>query len=161
MKKLVGVALCLPMVVLAIVWVVFAIGFNIHCGGHMTRAGTANSIELARQEMETVVKYAEANGMTSGYTSIFLNTPADDVGFWYSNMKSSLDELRNVSPEASSLEKSNVLMKLRESMAHHAKEGSKLTVPDGIEVFPHNIAFVVMFVVFACLLGAALPFLLS
>ena len=141
MKILIGLLLCIPLLVFAGLRTYCQITFGIDCGGHMERAGSANSIELAQQEMETVVKYADVNHMTSGYTSIIYNTPSEDVGFWYNNMKASLDELRRVKPTTAELEKSNMLIKLRESLLHHTKEGTHITVPDGISRFPHNTAF--------------------
>lgn len=141
MKAFVGVLLCLPFVGWAVTRIVLCILFGINCGGHMERAGVANSIELARQEMQTVVKYAEDKELTSGYTSIFYNTPKEDLGFWCTNMKTSLAELQNVKPDATDLEKSNILIKLRETVAHHGQYGENLNVPSGISIATHNTLF--------------------
>jgi hypothetical protein len=111
-----------------------AIVFDIECKGHMNRAADANTVELARQEMEIVVNYLEKNGMTNGYTSVLFRTPNEDVGFFYKNMKASLAELKSLKPDATPLEKSNLLMKLRETLS---------TVPPGIEVFPYNAAYAI------------------
>src|SRR6185369_10756227 len=121
----------------------FHISFSINCDGHMVRAGTANSIELAKQEMEVIVKYAEDHHMTSGYTSVLYNSPSEDVGYWYNNMKSSRDELNKLKPDASDLEKSNMLIKLRESVVHHHGDGVSTTAPSGIEIFPNNVGYAV------------------
>jgi hypothetical protein len=114
--------------------------FGIDCGGHMKRAADANSVELATEEMRTVVSYLENNGMTSGYTSILYRTPDEDVGFWYKNLKASLGELETTSPQATPLEKSNVLMKLRETLLDEGQSVG-VTVPDGISIFPSNTAY--------------------
>src|ERR1035437_6788024 len=119
MKALIGIVICIPFLLWSGVRIYRNVCFGIDCGGHMERAGSANSVELARQELETVVKYAEKHHMRSGYTSVFYNTPNEDVGFWYTNMKASLDELRKVNNESTPLEKSNLLIKLRESLLHH------------------------------------------
>lgn len=113
------------------------ITFDRNCGGHLKRAADANTVELATQEMELAVSYLEKKEMTSGYTSILFNTPDEDIGFWYSNLKSSLGELRLVKPDADQLVKSNVLMKLRETLM----DGGRITRPNGIEIFPYNILF--------------------
>ncbi len=139
--KVIGTLFCFPFIIWAVIRVILYYSFSIHCGGHMELAGSANSIELAKQEMGLVVKFAVDNQMTSGYTSVFFNTPDEDVGFWYSNMKSSLEELEAINPDASNLEKSNVLIKLRETVAHHSKDGTRITVPEGISVFPNNVGF--------------------
>ncbi len=34
--------------------------------------------------------------MTSGYTSILWQTPDEDIGFWYTNLKASQQELQNL-----------------------------------------------------------------
>ncbi len=113
--------------------------FDIEIGGHMNRAANANTIELATQEMNIVVQNMEKRGMTEGYTSIIYKTPDEDVGYWYNNMNDSLTELMSVNPNATKLEKSNVLMKLRESLT----TDGKIVVPPGIERFPYNALFAV------------------
>ena len=148
MKAFIGIILCIPFLFWAGIRTYRSVTFGIDCGGHMERAGSANSIELARQEMEMVVKYADAHNMTSGYTSILYNTPDEDVGFWYNNMKASLEELCKVGAESTPLEKSNILIKLRESLLRHGDKSTHITVPEGISVFPNNIAF--------CFLGVIL-----
>ena len=45
----------------------------------------------------------------------------------------------NVSPNASQLEKSNVLMKLRETLIDNGENGDNLTVPDGLSRYPNNL----------------------
>ncbi len=114
--------------------------FNIECGGHMKRAADANTVEMATQEMETVMAYLERGGMTRGYTSVLYRTPDEDVGFWYQNMKASLAELKSVKSDATSLEKSNILMKLRETLLDEDR-CTGVTVPAGISVYPHNTAY--------------------
>lgn len=109
----------------------------------MKRAADANSVQLAVQEMRVVMDYLESKKLTGGYTSIFYRTPDEDIGFWYNNMKSSLEELMSLKPEASSLEKSNVLMKLRETLADHG-QSMQITVPSGISVYPGNAALMVL-----------------
>ncbi len=113
--------------------------FDIEIGGHMERAANANTIELATQEMNIVVQNMEKRGMIEGYTSIIYKTPDEDIGFWYNNMNNSLVELRSINPDATKLEKSNVLMKLRESLT----DNNRIVVPPGIERFPYNALFAV------------------
>ena len=107
-----------------------AISYKKGLGGHITNAAAANSIELAAAEMEKIVSYAEENGYTHGYTSALYNTPDEDLGFWFKNMKSSLAELKELSSgNSTQLEKSNSLLKLHESLSH---------TPSGIANFPNN-----------------------
>jgi len=121
------------------------IGYRIHlsnsfdrnCKAYIYRTSEANTIPLATQELSIVVDYLEKNELTSGYTSIFVNDPAEDIGFWYTNLKESLNELQNLNSN-SALEKSNILLKLRESLL---SEKGKAIIPKGLNVYPHNLAW--------------------
>lgn len=112
------------------------------CTGHLKRAADANTVELSKQELSVAVSYLEENKMTSGYTSILYTTPDEDLGFWYQNLKASLEELNAVKPDATQLEKSNVLLKLRETLLDEG-QGSSVTHPAGIALFPHNTGFAI------------------
>lgn len=115
--------------------------FTVGCGGHLKRAANANTIDLATIEMQTAVKYAEQKGLTTGYTSVFYRTPDEEVDFWYQNIKSAHEELKAVSKDATQLEKSNVLMKLRETLVDQGEKSSSVTMPDGISVYPNNLLY--------------------
>lgn len=118
--------------------------FNVEIGGHMERAANANTIELATQEMETVVTNMERNELTKGYTSIIFPEPNEDVEFWYKNMNDSLKELKSVNLNASQLEKSNILMKLRETLTDSGSKGqNKIVVPTGISRYPYNALYLI------------------
>lgn len=119
------------------------ISFDRNCGGYLKRAADANTIELAEKNLNVAVEYLERNEMTSGYTSVVYRTPDEDVGFWYQNLKASLKELREVKPDATQLEKSNILMKLRETLLDSGEKGVHITAPDGISRFPNNTAYTV------------------
>ncbi len=116
--------------------------FDRGCEGRIKRAADANTIELATKEMKAVVAYAKANGLTEGYTSILYRTPDEDVEFWYRNLEASLQELKIIKTDATQLEKSNVLIKLRETLLDHG-QSVKVTHPSGISVFPYNIAYAI------------------
>ena len=114
--------------------------YTINIEGYLKRAGDANSVELAKENLEAALNNIEAWGWTSGNTGILWNSPGNDVGFWYTNIKSALAELEQVQPEATQLEKTNILMKLRESILDDG-ESVNVTAPGGIYVFPHNTLF--------------------
>lgn len=107
--------------------------------GYLKRAADANSIELAKTELSKAVSEIERRGLTSGYTSILYKTPDEDIGFWYANLKTSLEELQGLSKNSSSMEKSNVLIKLRESLLDGGDKGDSITYPSGISVYPNNV----------------------
>ena len=121
----------------AFLWVQFDRG----CGGRLKRAADANVVSLAKQELGTAIAYAERNGLTSGYTSVFWTTPDEDLGFWYANLKAAYGELEGLSADATLLERSNVLLKLRETLLDHGQRGEHVTAPDGISRYPHNRVF--------------------
>ena len=144
MRKFTGVmiilVLCLPFLGWMTTRVVQDVLFDRNIGGHLKRAADANTIELAEKELAGVIAYLEQMGMTSGYTSIFWRTPDEDIGFWYQNLKASLGELHKVSKEATQLEKSNILIKLRETLVDHGQSLS-VTVPQGASIFPSNMGY--------------------
>lgn len=149
--KYLGVLFIVPLLILGGVRVWEHIDFNRKCEGHLKRAADANTVELATQEMRIAVGYIEANQLTEGYTSVLYTTPKDDVGFWYQNLKASLEELERVPEDATQLERSNVLMKLRETLLDDRNSSATVTVPPGISVFPHNKEYVGGFIFFGIL----------
>ncbi len=140
-KMIIGVIFLLPLLLWTGVRIYKGVIFDINCTNRIKRAADSNTVELATVEMEAVIRYLETNNLTSGYTSVAYNSPDEDVGWWYSNLKSSLVELRKVTPQTTQLERSNVLIKLRESLLDHSKDGDKVTAPDGISIYPNNKAY--------------------
>lgn len=124
--------------------VVRSIQFDRGCEGYLKRAADANTIALADQNLSMAVEYARREGLISGFTSIVYRTPDEDVGFWFKNLESSLGELRSVGPEASQLERSNVLMKLRETLMDDGDNGVHVTLPSGVSLYPHNTAYCIL-----------------
>lgn len=118
--------------------IVYSIRFDRDITGYLERAAIANTVETAERELGTAVKAIEARGLTKGYTSVIYQTPDEDIGFWYSNLKAAHDELKSISPEAQPLERSNVLMKLRETISRDGSEGTYVILPSGISIFPSN-----------------------
>jgi hypothetical protein len=118
------------------IWLLIA--FDCGCGDHLKRAADANTISLEKQELQTAVKYLEDNKLTEGSTKMIFDYPRYELGFFYANLRASLTELDTISPQASQLEKSNVLLKLRETLIDHGSYGDSVTCPEGITVFPHQ-----------------------
>ncbi|MFT5281176.1 MAG: hypothetical protein ACI9AR_000634 [Flavobacteriaceae bacterium] len=127
-----------------VVRVVFYIQFDQNCEGYIKRAADSNSIELALRELDKALDYIEANNLTTGYTSIVYNTPDEEVSFWYENLKSTLANLKGANLEIiSDLEESNLLMKIGETLLDHTNNGTQVTVPTGISIYPHNFKFLI------------------
>lgn len=139
------------------------IQFTQNCKGHLKRAADANTIELAKSELTQALVYAERHNLTSGYTSVIYRTPDEDIAFWYNNIKSSLNELEALPISVAPLERSNMLMKLRETLLDNSEEGTSVTYPSGIQRFPNNVMWallntiqIILWIVFAGAIGLSL-----
>jgi hypothetical protein len=104
---------------------------------YLKRAANANTVELAKPQLDMAVEYLEDHNLMSGVVSIFFNNPTNDVGYFYQNLKACQNELEQVDPNASQLEKSNLLMKLRETLV----DGDKIIKPNGLSIYPNNKLF--------------------
>jgi hypothetical protein len=138
MKAIFGILLMVPLAILLTWRIVCSVSFGIDCGGYLKRAADANTVEMAQSQLNIAIKYLEGHNLTTGYCSIFLKQPKNDIGFWYNNLKASTKELTTISPIASQLEKTNVLMKLRETLLN---QDESITCPNGISIYPENKMF--------------------
>jgi hypothetical protein len=115
--------------------------FKRACTDHLHRASVANTTELASSELGIGLKYLEDHALTAGNTAIFYQTPTDDIGFWYQNLKAAQGVLQHVPKDASQLERTNVLLKLKESI---------VSPPGDIAVYPNQRTWIgVMLIIFA------------
>ena len=114
------------------------IDFKQNCSGRLERAANANTVDLAVKELNTAIQYAETKGYTTGYTSVIYKTPDEDVEYWYNNLCASRQELLNLPDSTSTLEKTNTLMKLRETLTDTGEHGSYVIYPEGLQFYPHN-----------------------
>jgi hypothetical protein len=160
MRVFFGIVLCMPLVILLTWRIVCSYGFSIECSGYLKRAADANTVELARLQLDIAIKYIEENNLTNGYCSIFLKQPKNDIRFWYNNLKASAEELASISQTASQLEKTNVLMKLRETLLDHG-ESTTITMPDGISIYPNNKMFFWLCITFLVIAGVGVFLILS
>ena len=136
MKNSISVVLILISIVIFGMRISKGIELKQNVTGYLKRAADANTINLAEEELSKAIGYLESNDLTSGYTSILWKTPDEDIEFWYRNLKASQVELQNLNSE-SALEKTNVLIKLRETLVDQG-EKTKVTVPQGLSVYPNN-----------------------
>ena len=138
MKYLIGTLLIIFSSTLFGLRISKGIAFKQNVSGYLKRAADANTVDLAKGELKKAIDFLEENDLTSGYTSILYQTPDEDIDFWYRNLKASVAELENLNTE-SSLERTNVLIKLRETLLDHSGDGKeKVTVPEGLSVYPDN-----------------------
>lgn len=113
-----------------------SIQYDRQCEDFILRAGQANSIEFSKQSLDTAIAYLKANGLTSGFTSILWRSPDEDIGYRFNNLIAARALLEETKPDASTLEQTNVLLRLHESLA-------RVEAPMGISVYPDNSLFVV------------------
>lgn len=132
------VALCTP-----ITTAVKSIKFQQQCSGYIKQAADANTVELASERLASAIQYVEDHNLTTGYTSILWKTEDDNIEFWYRNLIACKEELQACA-DASQLEKSNVLMRVRESLTDESEDGTTLTIPEGISRYPDNTQFAVL-----------------
>lgn len=118
--------------------VVKSIQFKQNCSGYLKQAADANSPELALARLNIALDYIERHGLTDGYTSVLWRTEDENIGYWYQNLKVCQHELSDCL-DGTQLEKSNVLMKVRESLTDEGKDGTVLTIPHGISRYPDNL----------------------
>ena len=121
-----------------------SIEFNHGCEEYLKRAADANTVEMAKEELSKAIDYAEENNLTEGIVSVIFKNPKNDIGYWYKNMKASYEELDKLPEDATSLEKTNVLMKLRETLTDDSGDsGTSVTIPEGISVYPNNVMYAI------------------
>lgn len=136
-----GIVLVILSLIVPTVQTVKYIQFNQHCAGFLKQAADANTVELALERIDIAIDYIEAHNLTDGYTSVLWKTEDENINYWYRNIKACREELA-ANLESSSLEKSNVLMKTRETLTDNGSEGgTTLTVPTGISRYPHNLLY--------------------
>ena len=137
------IATILAILALSIFGVVIVKGISLkqNCTGFLKRAADANTVEMAKEQLTKSIDYLEANNLTKGYTSVLWKTPDEDIEFWFNNLKESQNELVKVDENTTSLEKTNLLMKLRETLIDNGEEGDSLTVPSGLSRYPNNLFF--------------------
>lgn len=127
------VALCIEGAVL-----VKNIQFKQQCAGYLKQAADASTPELALDRLDKALEYIEGHDLTEGYTSVLWKTEDENIGFWYQNLISCREELED-SLDGDQLQKSNVLMRVRETLTDEGERGTTLTVPPGISRYPYNL----------------------
>ncbi len=142
MKKA-GVVIAVLSVVVLIATIVFTvprkIEFEQRCSGHLKNAADASSVVLAEQELGKAIDFLEEKDLVEGSSHWVYSTPKTDISFWYTNLKSAHQELKDFPADADSLTISNHLMKLRETLLDSRDGGTRVTKPKSIADYPYQI----------------------
>jgi len=152
-RVLLSILLFIPIITWGCGRFINSVQFDQNGGGNLKRAADANTVELAKEELGKAIAYFEQRQLTSGYTSIVYHTPDEDLEFWYKNLKAAYGELETVQPYTTQLERTNVLMKLRETLLDNTGEGTSVTLPQGISIYPYN-GFYMLWAIFGGILAA-------
>lgn len=119
-----------------------SIVFDTQCKEYLSLAANANSIELARTNLDKAIQYIEQNQLTSGNTAFFIKGPSTDLTSWYANLKACQKEVWTMDVKKGTvLEETNLLMKLRESLM---SEGL-IIIPENIELHPNQLLYLIVF----------------
>ena len=123
-----------------VITVFLSIDFQQNCSGYLKQAANANSVELAIERLDKAISYVERKNLTHGYTSILYRTEGDNIGFWYKNLVTCRKEPAE-SLNSPQYEKTNVLLKTRESLMDQTENGAVVSCPNGISRYPNNKLF--------------------
>ena len=117
-----------------------AIVFDTQCKEYLSLAANANSIELAKTNLDKAIQYIEQNQLTSGNTAFFIKGPSTDLTSWYANLKACQKEVWTMDVKKGTvLEETNLLMKLRESLM---SEGL-IIIPENIALHPNQLQYMI------------------
>ena len=118
---------CAIVLVICVMFLIFSwlrdIYFDINCSAYLSRAAQSSTTEMASTELGHALDYLEENRLTHGNTGLIFNGPENDIGFWYNNLKASRQEMMDLPKTSSQLERTNILLKLRETITHSRPEG--------------------------------------
>lgn len=140
---LINVVIVLACLVCPTCCVVKSVQFDQRCAGYIKQAADANTVELALERLNMAIEYVEKHNLTDGYTSVLWRTEDENMGFWYENLKACKHELQE-GLNGTPLEKTNLLLKIRESLVDNHDGGTTLTIPDGISRYPNNFPYGLM-----------------
>jgi len=127
-----------------------SLSFSWNCEEYLKRAADSASPEKCGEELDKAIAYAKDNNLTKGNTGIFFKTPSCDVKFWFENLEKAREALKEVESSGkestvTAMEKSNVLMRVRETLLDSANKGVEVTLPPRIELYPHVLMLSVLF----------------
>lgn len=146
-SDLMWIGLWIISMVLALVWltisVYMGVKFDRNIGGHLKRAADASDWSTAMSELDTSIKGMENAGLTKGYTSLVYQTPNEDIGFWYNNIKTANDRLHHTTMMTAQAE-DMALIKLRQVLLDKTDRGELITKPRGIARYPLNFPIAIL-----------------
>ena len=106
--------------------------FSVSVGQQLKRALDAPTADLAILALDTAIAECKRTKRDTGNSGIFLKTPENDVGYWFTRLTEARASLSAVTPNT--VEESNALMKLRETLSDSTSSGgTSLNLPANME----------------------------
>lgn len=118
--------------------------FNKNCTEYISNSAHVNSIKVAKKELDHAILYLEEKNLTEGRVSIVSSQIANDIGYFYENLKVQQEFLDTESKkELNSEEETAILMKYRSNIGDYTSDKLhfSLNIPDGISIYPNNVAY--------------------
>ena len=115
--------------------------FDRNCTQYIERAAHANSVETAKENLAKAISYVETNNLTEGTVAVLFPQPKDDIGYWYDNIVDAYTVLENLPEDASNLEKTSVLTRIKDALTDEDESGAYVVTPEGIGVYPNNALY--------------------
>jgi len=106
------------------------------CLQHLRLAANASTVDMAESQLRTAISWLERHKGKTGSTALIYRTPDTDYGYWLANLKASADELRQLGPDSTQTDRTNTLLKLRETIMDNDASGSYVAVPENLATFP-------------------------
>lgn len=120
------------------------------CIQYLKRAADASTPALALGNLDTAIAYLGRYGLTVGSTAMFFDSPEDDVGYWYANLRTLRDEISRLPADAPRLEVAAMSVRVREVILDSGSRGMSVTMPNGLATHPYN-AFCLLIFCLACI----------
>lgn len=150
-------ALTLPLISICCVRSIKSSNFDNNCTYHVKQALKNPSYESSYDlknsisEMDTAIQYLKDNKLTNGFTSIIDYTDNDDIGSYYNDLLDRDNYLHSLSD--TSIEE---LDKYKKYVKQRNLEYETIHYPEGISVYPHNVLYCILTIIFTILAALGL-----
>jgi hypothetical protein len=126
--------------------------FKMGCEDWLKLASETMDIYQAKEFLAKGIKYLEHKNLTTVNSAYFLKSPSADLGLWYQRLKRGEELLAEVirrkeKGEATPLEISNTLIKLKEFLVDVKEKETVVTLPTKIWLFPNQIIFLISYLI--------------
>lgn len=117
--------------------------FDRDIGSHLKKAADSPTVGEAANQMDAALSAIEEQDLTGGNSAFIFKTEETSVETWYRQLKQVQTDLHDLPDDASPLERSNVLIKVRETILDSGSDGDYLTLPPYITVYPNHVGMLV------------------